>query len=63
LRVGLALSIQSHCRRKSISFLTVLIFNNEDEQKRWNEWLKKLKELYPDKETISERIIQHIGEE
>lgn len=37
-----------------------IIFNNEDEQKEWHDYLKYLKQEYPDLETISERIIEEI---
>lgn len=37
-----------------------IIFNNEDEQTRWHNHLKNLKEKYPELETISERIIHDI---
>lgn len=37
-----------------------IIFNDEDEQKVWHEYLKRLKDKYPDLETISERIVADI---
>lgn len=45
---------------KGYSIQYVLVFNDEEEQNIWSEWLKSLKERYPDHETISQRIIAHI---
>ena len=38
----------------------VLIFNDEDEQTAWHQYLKALKDEYPDLGTISERLIKDI---
>lgn len=40
-----------------------IIFNDEEEQAEWHDFLKALKEKYPDLETISERLIAHIKNE
>lgn len=37
-----------------------IIFNDEDEQEEWHRYIKRLKDKYPDLETISERIIADI---
>ena len=37
-----------------------VIFNDEDEQQIWHQWLKDIKEKHPDLPTISERIIAEI---
>lgn len=37
-----------------------IIFNDEEEQKKWHDYLKRLKLKYPNLETISERIIVDI---
>ena len=39
---------------------TEIIFNDEEEQRIWYDWIKSLKEKYPDMDTISERIIEEI---
>lgn len=39
-----------------------IVFNNEDEQKKWYDFISFLKKKYPDDETISERIIKEIEE-
>lgn len=39
-----------------------IIFNDEEEQKEWHEYLKRLKDKYPDLETISERIVADIND-
>jgi len=38
----------------------VLIFNDEDEQKMWHDWLRELKEKHPGLPTIAERVIAEI---
>jgi hypothetical protein len=37
-----------------------LVFNNEQEQETWFKFLRKLKNLHPEMETISERVIHFI---
>tara|TARA_R100000458_G_C8275533_1_gene250624 strand:- start:1104 stop:1697 length:594 start_codon:yes stop_codon:yes gene_type:complete len=37
-----------------------IIFNTEEEQKIWWNYLSKLKGEYPDKETVSERLVEAI---
>lgn len=37
-----------------------IIFDNEEQQEQWNEFLKALKDNYPTLETIAERLVQHI---
>lgn len=39
-----------------------IAFNDEDEQSEWYDFLAKLKEVYPDCETISERILCAVRE-
>lgn len=39
-----------------------LVFNNSNERKTWYDFLRKLKEKYPDVDTISERLIKAIEE-
>lgn len=40
-----------------------IIFDNEDQQKRWYDFLGELKGIYPESETIAERIMKYIGNE
>lgn len=40
-----------------------IIFDNEDQQKRWYDFLGELKGIYPECETIAERIMKYIGNE
>ena len=37
-----------------------IIFDNEDQQKRWHDFLGMLKSSYPDKNTLAERLDQYI---
>jgi hypothetical protein len=37
-----------------------LVFNDEAEQETWFQFLRKLKARYPDKETISARVVEYI---
>ena len=39
-----------------------IVFNDEDEQKKWYGFINFLKKKYPDDETISERIIKQVEE-
>ena len=39
-----------------------IIFDDEQQQQKWFDFLKDLKELYPDESTIAEKIIQFIEE-
>ena len=39
-----------------------IIFDDEQQQQKWFDFLKNLKELYPDESTIAEKIIQFIEE-
>lgn len=39
-----------------------IVFNNKQEREQWYKYLDKLKDKYPDLDTISERIIKSIGE-
>lgn len=39
-----------------------IIFNDEDEQKKWHDYLVFLKNKYPDLKTISERIVADVVE-
>ncbi len=37
-----------------------LVFNDESEKDAWYQWIKSLKDKYPDADTISERVIKEI---
>lgn len=39
-----------------------IVFNNKQEREQWYKYLDKLKEKYPNLDTISERIIKSIGD-
>ena len=39
-----------------------IIFDDEQQQQKWFDFLKDLKEQYPDESTIAEKIIQFIEE-
>lgn len=47
-------------REDSYNIIYNLVFNDEQEQDIWFKFLQKLKSLYPDTETISERIVLYI---
>lgn len=42
---------------KGYSIQYTIVFNDEEEQNRWHEYLKYLKSMFPDLDTISERLI------
>jgi hypothetical protein len=44
------------------SIASTLVFNNESEQRVWYNYMRWLKEKYPDSETNSERIILDLDE-
>lgn len=37
-----------------------LVFNDEREQDEWHKWLRRLRDKYPDMDTISERILAEV---
>lgn len=47
-------------REDTYNIVYNLVFNDEQEQDVWFKFLKKIKERYPDMETISERIVFYI---
>jgi hypothetical protein len=49
-------------KEKNVIIRTEIIFDNVDQQARWYTFLRNLRNLYPDAQTIAERIDSHVQE-